>query len=117
MFANAEDVLRFARALYSGFLSREILVRMWTRFHPPEKCDRTLGWDTPSKEGSRVGAEFSRQSVGHWGYTGTSLWIDLEANLAVTLLTNRVHPSRENEKILQIRPQFHDALRLDLKTS
>jgi CubicO group peptidase (beta-lactamase class C family) len=52
----------------------------------------------------------SRRSVGHWGFTGTSLWIDPERELAVSLLSNRVHPTRENNLIRSLRPRFHDAL-------
>jgi CubicO group peptidase (beta-lactamase class C family) len=75
-----------------------------------------LGWDTPSAEGSSVGRYFSpAATVGHLGFTGTSLWIDPPAGLAVTLLSNRVHPTRENVKIRELRPRFHEAIRLDLR--
>lgn len=56
------------------------------------------GFDTPSKINSSSGQLFSSLSVGHLGFTGTSFWIDLERGVAVVLLTNRVHPSRANEK-------------------
>ena len=69
-----------------------------------------LGWDTPSKENSTSGQYFSRNSYGHNGFTGTSLWIDLDRRVAVTLLTNRVHPDRENLFIRQLRPEVHDAV-------
>ena len=49
-------------------------------------------------------------AIGHTGYTGTSLWIDYANNVYVVLLTNRVHPSDENNAILGIRPRFHDAV-------
>jgi CubicO group peptidase (beta-lactamase class C family) len=44
------------------------------------------------------------------GYTGTSLWIDPERQLSVTLLTNRTWPGRGSQLIKQIRPAFHDAV-------
>ena len=69
-----------------------------------------LGWDTPSKTGSSAGRYFSQKSVGHLGFTGTSLWMDLEKDVIVILLTNRVHPARANEKIKAFRPQLHDAI-------
>jgi len=73
--------------------------------------ERSLGWDTLSQGGkSMTGKYFSNKSVGHWGFTGTSLWIDLEKEMAIVLLTNRVHPSRENIKIRQFRPIFHDTV-------
>jgi CubicO group peptidase (beta-lactamase class C family) len=114
-FGTARDVLHFARALMIGrALTDSTLKSVWTQVSCPPGCSRTLGWDTPSGEVSSAGRKFSPYSVGHLGFTGTSLWIDLEAELAVTLLTNRVHPSRENEKIRKFRPAFHEALRLDL---
>ena len=70
---------------------------------------RALGWDTPS-EPSSAGALFSASSYGHTGFTGTSLWIDPERELFAILLTNRVHPTRENPEIAELRPAFHDAV-------
>ncbi|CAM6053615.1 unnamed protein product [Sphagnum tenellum] len=114
-FAQASDLLKFARSLIQGeYLTSETLRVMWQRVSEPEACERTLGWDTPSLLGSSLGNQWSRQSVGHLGFTGTALWIDREARLAVTLLSNRVHPSRSNLKIKAFRPQFFDAIRLDL---
>lgn len=69
-----------------------------------------LGFDSPSFEKSSTGQFFSPRSVGHLGFTGTSFWIDPERDLVVVLLTNRVHPSRENLKIRTFRPYFHDQL-------
>jgi len=51
----------------------------------------------------------SPRAFGHTGFTGTSLWIDPDRAVYVVLLTNRVHPTRENEAITQVRPAFHDA--------
>src|SRR5262249_54428427 len=90
-FGDVRAVLELPRALYAGFLSRETLSAMWTRV---PGFDRTLGWDAPSGEEPSAGRLFSRNSVGHLGYTGTSLWIDKDAGLAVALLSNRVHPTR-----------------------
>jgi CubicO group peptidase (beta-lactamase class C family) len=114
-FGTIRDVLHFARGLMTGFLSSPVLDAAWTRVQNPPGCDRTLGWDTPSGPTSSAGGHFSEQSVGHLGFTGTSLWIDPKAQLAVVLLSNRVHPSRDNLKIRTFRPQFHDAIRMDLK--
>jgi CubicO group peptidase (beta-lactamase class C family) len=119
-FGTVSEVLGFARALiprtgHRGFLSPATLHAAWTRVSEPADCARTLGWDTPSGEEPSAGRYFSKSSVGHLGYTGTSLWIDQEVGLAVTLLTNRVHPSRENGLIKAFRPRFHEAIRLDLR--
>ncbi|MEW6427178.1 MAG: serine hydrolase domain-containing protein [Thermodesulfobacteriota bacterium] len=77
---------------------------------PCRSGNRVYGFDRPEAEGSSAGRLFSRRSVGHLGFTGTSFWIDPERDLVAVLLTNRVHPSRENEAIREFRPRFHDAL-------
>ena len=69
-----------------------------------------LGWDTPTPEVSSAGRRISGRAVGHLGFTGTSLWIDLERDAHVILLTNRVHPRRDNEAIKALRPAVHDAV-------
>jgi CubicO group peptidase (beta-lactamase class C family) len=70
--------------------------------------DRVAGFDTPSGPCSAAGPCFSSQSIGHLGYTGTSFWIDPESRWIIILLTNRVHPSRENVKIRKFRPWIHE---------
>lgn len=70
-----------------------------------------LGFDSPSvQEGSSAGNYISSKSVGHLGYAGTSFWIDPEQELVMVLLTNRVHPTRDNIKIRQFRPYFHNQI-------
>jgi CubicO group peptidase (beta-lactamase class C family) len=75
----------------------------------PEGTLRALGWDTPSSP-SQSGEHFSAASYGHLGYTGTSLWIDPDRALSVTLLTNRTWPDCSNKAIQQVRPRFHNAV-------
>jgi CubicO group peptidase (beta-lactamase class C family) len=116
-FGPVEDLMIFSRALFDGFLSREVLRAMWTRVSQPPGCSRTLGWDTVSGEGSSAGKYFSPDAVGHLGFTGTSLWIDPRAGLAVALLSNRVHPTRDNIAIRTFRPLFHNSVREDLLES
>ncbi len=70
--------------------------------------DMVAGFDTPSRPVSSSGKYFSDSSIGHLGFTGTSFWMDPEKSLIVILLTNRVHPSRKNEKIKWFRPLIHD---------
>lgn len=113
-FGKIRDIFHFVRGLMvEGFLTPSTLEHCWT----PAKLGRTLGgWDLPSETGSSAGHFFSKRSVGHLGFTGTSLWVDLDAGIAVVLLTNRVHPSRENALIREFRPKFHDAIRKDLAT-
>jgi CubicO group peptidase (beta-lactamase class C family) len=69
-----------------------------------------LGFDTPSPRGSSSGQYFSRHSVGHLGFTGTSFWMDRQKGVIVVLLTNRVHPWRYTAGIKSFRPCLHDAV-------
>nr|NJM02323.1 serine hydrolase [Desulfobacula sp.] len=75
---------------------------------------RVAGFDTPSKEGSSSGRFFSKSSIGHLGFTGTSFWIDPGNGFIVVLLTNRVHPSRSGEGIKKFRPKIHDLIWCEL---
>jgi CubicO group peptidase (beta-lactamase class C family) len=70
---------------------------------------RALGWDTMLPTSS-CGRRLSATAIGHTGFTGTSLWVDPDQDLYVALLTNRVHPTRENDKLKRLRPLIHDAI-------
>jgi CubicO group peptidase (beta-lactamase class C family) len=59
---------------------------------------------------SSCGSRMSSRAFGHTGFTGTSLWIDPDRQIYVVLLTNRVHPTRENGKIIEVRPAVHNAV-------
>jgi CubicO group peptidase (beta-lactamase class C family) len=112
VFAPAADVALFAHSMLNG--GRPILrpetVALFTRRQPaPPAASRGLGWDTPSRP-SQSGRHLSQTAFGHLGYTGTSLWIDPELQLAITLLTNRTWPDHINQAIKQVRPNFHDAV-------
>jgi CubicO group peptidase (beta-lactamase class C family) len=84
------------------------LVRVF--FRRLANSDKVLGFDAPSPAGPSAGRFFSANSVGHLGFTGTSFWMDLERRIIVILLTNRVHPTRDNEAIKAFRPKLHDAV-------
>lgn len=94
LFSNVDDLHRFVLGYQESFKKR-----------PKES---KLGWDSPSPENSQAGNEFSKNSIGHLGFTGCSLWMDLEKEFHVILLTNRVHPSSKNEEIKKSRPLIHD---------
>jgi CubicO group peptidase (beta-lactamase class C family) len=84
-------------------------IRTFTKPQDPEVHTRALGWDTISPDGyTSAGEHFGPNSFGHTGYTGTSIWIDPDQDLFVILLTNRVHPTRDNSKIVQVRPRLAD---------
>jgi CubicO group peptidase (beta-lactamase class C family) len=69
-----------------------------------------LGWDRPSPGASQAGRRWSRDGVGHLGFTGGSLWIDPARGRWVALVSNRVHPTRANDAIKRFRPVLHDAI-------
>jgi len=111
-FSTASDVAAFAHAMLSGgapIVRPETLAVFTRRESSPAGTSRALGWDTPSKP-SQSGKYFSPSSFGHLGYTGTSLWIDPERQLSVTLLTNRTWPDCSSQAIKEVRPRFHDAV-------
>ena len=117
LFSTSSDVARFAHGMLSGgapLIRKETLALFTRRETVPAGTSRALGWDTPSAP-SQSGKYFSPSSFGHLGYTGTSLWIDLERQLSVTLLTNRTWPDCSNHAIKQVRPRFHDAVVEGLK--
>src|SRR5580698_509967 len=112
LFATAIDVARFAEGmLRSGLpIFKPDTVQLFTRRDSTPGTTRALGWDTPSRPESSSGKYFSDASFGHLGFTGTSLWIDPEKQLSVTLLTNRTWPDRSAQLIRQVRPRLHDAI-------
>ena len=116
LFAAARDVdtlLCRLKACWSGaddFLPAPIVRQFWTRDTAIPASTWTLGWDTPSPSNSAAGTLFSPSTIGHLGFTGTSFWMDLERDRHVILLTNRVHPSRDNNAIREFRPMIHDAI-------
>lgn len=113
VFAPADDVMRFAEAWLDAWHGRpsplpaELVRRFAERQSLPAGSDWALGWDTPSEAGSSSGSHFSRASIGHLGFTGTSLWIDLEREAIVAMLTNRVHLVAKRSRY-GLRPIVHD---------
>jgi CubicO group peptidase (beta-lactamase class C family) len=115
LFGTAEEVYTLVNLLRTHFLGerndylRPETARMFfTRQDLVKGSTWALGWDTPSPKGSSSGKYFSPNSVGHLGFTGTSVWMDLDKDIIVIFFTNRVHPTRNNEKIKAFRPRIHD---------
>ena len=116
LFGNAAAVHRVLTMLRAcardepGPLPASLVNEMWRRDAAVSGSTWALGWDTPSPDSSTAGRFVSQRAVGHLGFTGTSIWIDLERDCHVVLLTNRVHPTRRNDAIRMIRPRLHDAV-------
>ncbi|MXZ72801.1 MAG: beta-lactamase family protein [Acidobacteria bacterium] len=114
LFGTAAAVSAFARDILRAFngdatIASPATFETFCRCTDVPGSSRALGWDT-MRPTSSCGERLSPRSIGHTGFTGTSLWIDPDAGLSIVLLTNRVHPSRENDAILQFRPGFHSAV-------
>jgi CubicO group peptidase (beta-lactamase class C family) len=82
------------------------LVRLFFKRLP--ETDRALGFDMPAVKNSSAGNYFSTNTVGHLGFSGTSFWMDLNRSIIVIMLTNRIHPTRDNEAIKDFRPVLHN---------
>ncbi len=116
LFGNTGDLAIFCQMLLNGgvydhrrIVRRSTLEKFITRQNFPEGSSRGLGWDTPSN-GSSAGSLLSPNSFGHTGFTGTSIWIDPTRELFIILLTNRVHPTRENNAIREVRRLVADGV-------
>lgn len=109
LFGSISGLTRFIEALLAGEIVSKETVLEWTR-RQSNLSSRALGWDTKSPEGSSAGTLMGPRSFGHTGYTGTSVWIDPDTRNWAVLLTNRVHPTAQNTKIIPFRSKFHDAL-------
>jgi CubicO group peptidase (beta-lactamase class C family) len=134
LFSTAVDLSVFARILLNGgvappctpgssagepcpvarpegvrLIDPDVLSAFTSRYD--DASTRALGWDMPSGQSS-AGDYLTDESYGHTGFTGTSIWIDPELDLWVVLLTNRVHPTRENQKHVGLRRAVHDAAAL-----
>jgi CubicO group peptidase (beta-lactamase class C family) len=116
LFSTATDLSVFMQMIMNGGTYgmkryvRPETVRLFTTKQDAHST-RALGWDTKTMNGySSAGTLFGPGTFGHTGFTGTSVWADPERKIFVILLTNRVHPTRENGKIQQVRPAVADAV-------
>jgi len=115
LFGTTAGVHRLLAELlgcYTGQTSRGLFrqrhVKEFLEFKPGNQ--RALGFDRPADHNSAAGCMFSKNSVGHLGFSGTSFWMDLSRSIIVILLTNRIHPTRDNEGIKEFRPILHDEI-------
>jgi len=117
LFSTALDLAIFAQAFLNGgeYGGTRVLgplsIKLMTENHTGKLDEsRGIGWAIKSKSGSSAGDLLSDSSFGHTGFPGGSLWIDPANELIVVLLTNRVHPTRENDAILRVRSPFHNII-------
>lgn len=114
LFSSARDLAVFVQMLLNGGsyggtqLLHPATIARWTARQRAD-ASRALGWDTPAPQSS-AGRYFSARSFGHTGFTGTSIWADPEKQLFVVLLTNRVNPTRDNQKVGPLRRAVADVV-------
>jgi CubicO group peptidase (beta-lactamase class C family) len=117
LFGDAKDILSIIdmlRGHYRGerhdYFKPEIVREFFRRQDIVKGSSWALGWDTPSAIDSSSGEYFSPRSLGHLAFTGSSLWMDLDRDIAVVFLTNRIHPTRDNQRIKAFRPALHNLI-------
>ena len=120
VFSTADDLLTFGRHLLAidagevverPLVSRPTLHFAWSSEAGGDVGHHVAGWDTPSGDRSSAGGGFApAHTVGHLGFTGTSIWIERQQGIVSVLLTNRVYPSRENDRIKDLRIAFQNAI-------
>ncbi len=116
LFGNAHGIYRLLVFLWKvqrgsiehPFWVPEVVREFWRKQSALPNGTWTLGFDTPSPQNSSAGNYFSPRSIGHLGFTGTSFWFDLDREILIILLTNRVYPTRENERLKSFRPLLHN---------
>lgn len=117
LFSNIDDLFKFVRMLIKQgyYKNKQILhpntVKLMAK-NSTENLDqkRGLGWNLIDNFRSSGGVLLSQRSYGHTGFTGTSIWIDPLNKIGIVFLTNRVHPSRDNTKIISLRPRLHNLI-------
>lgn len=111
LFSTVGDLARFMGAMVSGGggVLKPETIGLFTR-RASDVSSRALGWDTNWKHDASAGPNWAETAFGHTGYTGTSVWGDAQRGLFAVLLTNRVHPTAANTKIIPWRKVFHSAV-------
>lgn len=118
LFSNLEDLSKYCSIylnkgrLKNGtvLLSNKTIDCMIHNYTENLGEGRGLGFCIKGYENSSGGELLSHSAFGHTGFTGTSLWIDKELGIYMILLTNRVHPDRNNNEIIRFRRIFHNAV-------
>ncbi len=116
LFGRIEDVSQWGLLLRRAWIKKsnsrafdsKTVTKFLKRSTPKKNGDWGLGFMLPTSGHASCGQYFSSTSVGHTGFTGTSLWLDPKKDLLVTVLSNRVHPTRENREFVKFRPFIHD---------
>jgi len=108
LFSTAVEMWKLASIHLGGSLLTEASRKLERKnFTTGLDENRGLGWQLRSKLPNHPSTPFSPSAIGHTGFTGTSVWIDLEQDLIAVLLTNRIHPKVTSLNMQRIRHDFH----------
>lgn len=114
LFGTARGIWKLLTAMLECFKAGQpsgpFVPELVDQFFAPQAGGRSLGFDRITAGASSSGSFFSANTIGHLGFTGTSFWVDLDREIMVILLTNRVNPSRDNDRIRSFRPVLHDEI-------
>lgn len=116
IFSSISDLHLFCREMIlayreqSNFLKKSSVQKLWHGLENGGQHKWLYGWDVPSKENGLLDSNLSENAVGICGFTGCSMWLEPEKGIHIIMLSNRVHPSRANKKIVAFRPVIHDAV-------
>jgi CubicO group peptidase (beta-lactamase class C family) len=117
LFSTARDAAALGQAWLEALAGRGSPIgRETARLFatPVAPGGRGLGWDRPTPGTSAIGSRLGRGplgAIGHLGFTGCSLWVDIDSAVVCALLTNHVHPAgADAERLRLYRRRFHDAV-------
>ena len=113
VFSNIHDLIKFCQMLAGNgkdYLTSAMLEKAIRNYTPGKDVHRGLGFHLAGTEYNYLGDLMPDCSFGHTGFTGTSLGVDPTTGYYVILLTNRVHPTRDNMKQAPFRRRFHNAM-------
>ncbi len=116
LFGTPDDVTTFGKMLRASWRGQSAakfpstaIVRKFTRRAISKNVgDWSLGFMLPTEGKASCGRYYSATAFGHTGFTGTSLWYDPKRDLLITILSNRVHPTRLNRAFISLRPKIHE---------
>ncbi len=103
LFGSISDMLKFGEVLRLNYKKKQ-------KFYRKKEDGWAVGFMTPSGKLSTAGSLFSKKSIGHLGFTGTSFWFDPDKDLFVSILSNRTFPDRNNVSFNKYRPIIHDLI-------
>ena len=117
LFSNVREIYLILQEILDSYLDADwrvlrpdVLKDLLMRSNDFEPSMFRGGFDTPDKINSQYGDNFSSETIGHLGFTGTSFVVDLSSGFGVVILTNRVCPHRENIKIRDFRRSIHNEI-------